>query len=496
MSAAGIEDVESWLRGDSDQLEEPAQAALLAILEQARAWVPIVPTIQPPLVPDGNRPDGSPVERMRRFAWVDMDADQSWANLARLSTGAALPDLPADLDPAEQAVAKAARDYYAATLVPRSHSGPFSELPVISTARADAFPAAVAADHSISAVTEAPTGYSTSAGAIIYGEAPSSARVLALIVATAEQHVRLFEEFEPDAFVQASVRYLSAVRELCQRGWTELPALVGLAHVNLPSGQVLDGPRQGRLRPARSSDLQVPDSHEVAMVLETTCIVRLAIGETAPTDTKFFDGVTALGTDGELVAIAGLLATPDRDQHALPRSTSTKVLDPLSPFTGWFTPKTSSVAVQVQLTTDEGRQLEGWIRLEAHYHPSVRVAMKRSISGFAETTHPEDSLIDLVIALESLFGGRGGELRLRISSALAWLLASDSEGRLATQRRAKRVYDARSKLVHGDRLDGEEATECRDLAGDLVLDALERLFTARVDLVSDRDRSARLIVGA
>src|SRR5580704_10698647 len=87
VSGTGVEDVQARLHGRSDQLDDPAEAALLAVLQQAGAWVPIVPAVQPPLVPDGNRPDGSPEERMRRFAWVDMDVEQSWANLARLGTG-------------------------------------------------------------------------------------------------------------------------------------------------------------------------------------------------------------------------------------------------------------------------------------------------------------------------------------------------------------------------------------------------------------------------
>jgi hypothetical protein len=77
----------------------------------------------------------------------------------------------------------------------------------------------------------------------------------------------------------------------------------------------------------------------------------------------------------------------------------------------------------MNLTADLAGPFEEWIhRLENHYHPRMRVAIERCLSAFAERGSADDSLIDLVIALESLFGGRGGELRLRISTAVAWLL--------------------------------------------------------------------------
>jgi hypothetical protein len=400
------------------------------------------------------------------------------------------------LDPVEQAVAEAACDFYPVTLIPHPQQ-PFSQLPVISGARVDAFAAAVATDGSIDALTGASTGYCTSVSGVMYGAAPTPARVLGIVLATAEQHVRFFREFEAEAFVRAGIRYATAVRELCQRGSTDVPALVGFAPMTVPAETVIAGPRGGRIRTAHSSDLHPPDIHEATMVLETTCTLRLVIADQPPADARFFDGLGQLELDRDLVSLAGLLATRDRSERALPRSTWTKVLDPLSPFTGWLTPKAPAHLPSVELDVEGSTQFEGWLRrLEANYHPSVRVAMKRSISAFAERGSPDDALVDLVIALESLFGGRGGELRLRISAALAWLLANDSEGRIAIQQRAKRVYDARSKLVHGEELAGEEATEYRGLAEELVLDAFERLFASRTDLLPNRERSGQLIIGA
>jgi hypothetical protein len=94
---------------------------------------------------------------------------------------------------------------------------------------------------------------------------------------------------------------------------------------------------------------------------------------------------------------------------------------------------------------------------------------------------PADRLVDSVIAWENLFGTSEGEPRLRISAAMAWLLAGDAATRReALQLEIKGIYDARSKIVHGaaasddPRLPDEAS---RALA--LGLDSLRVLFSER-----------------
>jgi hypothetical protein len=79
--------------------------------------------------------------------------------------------------------------------------------------------------------------------------------------------------------------------------------------------------------------------------------------------------------------------------------------------------------------------------------------------------------------------------------ALAWLLGEDPEDRTTIQRDAKKVYDIRSKIVHGAQVPGEKPLEGRELAERLLLDALERLFTDRPELIADQERSLKLILG-
>jgi len=221
----------------------------------------------------------------------------------------------------------------------------------------------------------------------------------------------------------------------------------------------------------------------------------MAISGMPPTGDRFFEGVIEAEIDTDVVALAGLLATRERDSKALPRQTWVKVFDPISPFTGSLKQEVPGL-FDATLEPEEVSNLVGWIhKLEENYHPSIRLAVKRCISGCAERQSPEDALVDLVIALESLFGDVGGEFRLRISTALAWLLGEDVDKRAAIQKDAKRAYDIRSKIVHGAEIGGGDPREGQLLAERLVLDAFERLITDRTDLIADRGRSLKLLIG-
>jgi hypothetical protein len=492
VTGSSEDSISARIAGDLDDLEDEREGALMATLDQALQWAPLPPPPAVELAPDGGRPEGSPADRMRRFAWVDTHQEQSLANLGRVSSGAALPEPPAELDPAERALADAALDYYPVTLIPPPRPDrPFGELPVISDARTRAFVGAVRADGSLDPLLEPGATWYPSTGFGFETQTPE--RYMACILANAEQEVRAFGRNEAADFVNAAVQGLRAVRELCAHGRAEVPTMIGFAHVDVPEDAELRGPRDGRMRAASGREPALPMATPAALVLETVSILTLASGDLP--DSPALDGLEQMSLDGHIVALAGLLATTSWETRALPLSTRVKVFDPLSPFVGSFTDERTGIPT-VALNHEDLRRLEEWIRrLETNYHPAVRVAINRCVSAFAERSTPDDALIDLVIALENLFGGRGGELRLRISASLAWLLSSDTEERRSIQRSAKQVYDARSALVHGGELANGEAYEKQQVAEWLLLGAFTRLFVDRPDLLGDSDRASKLILG-
>jgi Apea-like HEPN len=86
-------------------------------------------------------------------------------------------------------------------------------------------------------------------------------------------------------------------------------------------------------------------------------------------------------------------------------------------------------------------------------------ALQNALRRFAfagERHRPEDSLVDLMIAAESLFlndlGRRDGELKYRMSLRAGWLLGHDHGSRLDVYKQFRRAYDVRSNVVHGNPL--------------------------------------------
>jgi hypothetical protein len=83
---------------------------------------------------------------------------------------------------------------------------------------------------------------------------------------------------------------------------------------------------------------------------------------------------------------------------------------------------------------------------------SAEVAVRRWVSdALVYREQPEDRLIDAAIAWEALFGSQNhDQLTVQLAFAMAWLLAPDEHvERAQIAKRAKKIYQLRSKLVHG-----------------------------------------------
>lgn len=128
------------------------------------------------------------------------------------------------------------------------------------------------------------------------------------------------------------------------------------------------------------------------------------------------------------------------------------MLDPLQPGTGlsWRNPQEPPRYTPVQLTVPQAAEWGKWAqRVGGLRTPTVAVAIRRMLAAVAERNTTEDVLVDVVIVLENLVGAKT-ETMLRVCSSLAWLLGSDKEVRLTQQGAFKKMYELRSKLVHGD----------------------------------------------
>lgn len=79
----------------------------------------------------------------------------------------------------------------------------------------------------------------------------------------------------------------------------------------------------------------------------------------------------------------------------------------------------------------------------------LNIALRRFNSSYGESL--EDRLLDQMIALESLYLGDLQELSYKLALRAAFLLARGRKGRTQVLKRLKKAYDARSKVVHGQK---------------------------------------------
>jgi hypothetical protein len=151
------------------------------------------------------------------------------------------------------------------------------------------------------------------------------------------------------------------------------------------------------------------------------------------------------------------------------------------------------------LTKEQVDELAVWAdRVSRFYHPSIAVAMRRTLSAVAERrSSAEDTLIDAVIAWENLFGTGGtSEMTFRVTTSLALLLEPDPTSRPALRKELSKVYDLRSKVAHGGEVRPKDHLgERKDRAIDVAIEALRALFEIHPLLLSEPERGMRLILG-
>jgi hypothetical protein len=116
------------------------------------------------------------------------------------------------------------------------------------------------------------------------------------------------------------------------------------------------------------------------------------------------------------------------------------------------------------------RFLEFWSAFEkVHSDRAISSALRRF--GFAaDRSLPEDEIVDLMIAAESLFlieiGTKDrGEFRFRVAARAASLLGDTLDERLRLSKFMRHAYDARSAVVHGGT---PKEDDLRDLSGGRV----------------------------
>ena len=85
----------------------------------------------------------------------------------------------------------------------------------------------------------------------------------------------------------------------------------------------------------------------------------------------------------------------------------------------------------------------------------VELSKRRFISALSRTD-PVDQIVDLMICLESLYVEGGGEITVRFGSRVATLLSKKEKEREDCWIFAKKMYNLRSRIVHGEEIENTE----------------------------------------
>lgn len=116
-------------------------------------------------------------------------------------------------------------------------------------------------------------------------------------------------------------------------------------------------------------------------------------------------------------------------------------------------------------------ELQEWKNLLPNFIELLQVERFRFAASIAGTLYvqpnPVVQVASIFSAIEALLDVEQ-ELRFRISMLVARLLANDPIPRQELFQRMKRLYDGRSKCVHGGGLAGEKVFQCRDASLDLL----------------------------
>jgi hypothetical protein len=198
----------------------------------------------------------------------------------------------------------------------------------------------------------------------------------------------------------------------------------------------------------------------------------------------------------ELLPLACVCGSQD-DNLAAPVSMWEMHLVAFSTPTGYSSPSLVVAPVRCPDISDRISEIEEWARIvDAEHHSSIDIAARRVVSALASRQDPADSLIDAVTAWENLVG-TDTETSFRVTASLARLLEPQPGMRLTYRKELGRIYDKRSKVVHGEAVDAGQVATAADGAVKVAVQALRagyRLGRSWLAMTS-RERSDQLLLG-
>jgi hypothetical protein len=157
----------------------------------------------------------------------------------------------------------------------------------------------------------------------------------------------------------------------------------------------------------------------------------------------------------------------------------------------------SGLVAEHELTTIEADRFQNVASvIEARYCDQIDLAVRRCLSAIGKRSDPVDCLIDAMISLESITQQDISGVTFQLAASMAVLLGRTVEERESTFRQIKKLYDLRSKVVHGrgSLSHGTVVSSALDTAK-LALRGLHSLFFDHPELLRSDQRGRGIVLG-
>ena len=257
----------------------------------------------------------------------------------------------------------------------------------------------------------------------------------------------------------------------------------GISGISLSEGMQVSTP-WGTLLPAPKIEEPHP-THLFSHRPETTCILvekreMTILIDLAAQPEPHFDYETERGNHnaGLLFALSCVFSLDDEALAGGPIQTwSTDFLPFICPHGGSY-PTSPTSSPEHRNIDEKVAAFETWAKMIAVNHSEeMDFAASRLVSAIVHRLDVRDSLVDAVMVWENLVGARS-EVSFRVTTALTKLLKPDAdlEERRSYRKTLRDAYNTRSDIVHGVKVDYNEAKEKRDMAVSVAVNALRELY--------------------
>jgi len=284
---------------------------------------------------------------------------------------------------------------------------------------------------------------------------------------------------EESTFVRIVLEGYDELRRAARGERIRAHAITGIAGLTLPEDTQMATP-WGIVRP--SLHLSTEPSHFPTSSLNSTCVlaepllVSVRFDRGSSPEHIFDESEGPSDRSRVLFPLACALASTDTTKLAVPVMTWSTLLLPTQQGFWFSSPPLPSLLIRRSGLFEETNELEEWAHIVERAHtPSVDIAARRLVSAVAHRTDRSDALIDAVMVWENLVGTTS-EVTFRVTAALAKLIEPDPMKRRTLRKSLAKVYDVRSRVVHGAAINISDLDRACIMALDVAVQALRATY--------------------